>query len=821
MHGKIINNIYEIISKGTASGIGQLYTEDEFYDSTTITFGSKKHVNFGSYSYLNLEHDLRLKDAAIDAIQRFGIQYPSSRTYVSTTLYNELEYLMEQIFENPIVLATTTTLAHMAAMPIIIEEGDVIVMDQQVHSSVQFMINNIKQHGVPFVVLRHNNMEQLENKIQDLSKQYKRVWYMCDGVYSMYGDAAPIQELNALLNKYPKFNLYIDDAHGMSWAGKSGAGYVLSKCKLHRRMIVVTSLNKAFAAGGSVVVLSDRKLANRIKTCGGPLIFAGQHQMSSLGAAVACAKIHLSDEIKLMQEELLEKIHYCHELLMKNGLPVVSEGETPIFFVGVGLPKVGYNLVKKLMNRGQYLNLAVFPAVAETCTGVRFTITKSHSFEQIEDMVEALTESFELALYEEDRTMDDIYKAFRRVKKFNFKPKVEDKKQDEKQYRIQHETSITKVPEQLWNSKIGKRSLFDWKAMSDLESVFKNNQPHNNWDFHYFLMFDDENNLIFATYMTVCLTKDDALAASSISLEIEQRRVDDTYYLCSKTLMMGCPISTGKHYYLSTEEDCKGVLNFFFKYLDRLQESLDTTVLNLRDFATDNEVISNYFLDQGFIKVEMPTNYILSNETFLPSLDDYLSELNSSQRRFVKLRALNKEEHFEVEEINKFSRPLLNQLGQLYKNVQERSFELNLFEFPSKIIKRAVTSPNWDVIAVKLRGDSSNNFIAMAVSFVNDDSYHFLIAGLDYDYVKDHDVYTQLLWQIVKRAKQKKCIRINFGMTTGQNKRKFGAREIKSSSYVQLKDNFNATVINQMSSENGFSTELKKRRAYVSSVKEY
>ncbi len=817
MHGKIINNIYEIITKGTENGIGQLYTEDQFYDSTTITFGNKKHVNFGSYSYLSLEHDLRLKDAAIDAIQRFGIQYPSSRTYVSTTLYNELEGLMEEIFENPIVLATTTTLAHMAAMPILIEEGDVIIMDQQVHSSVQFMINHIKQHGVPFFVVRHNNLEQLEKKIKDLSKEYKRVWYMCDGVYSMYGDTAPIQDLNALLDKYSKFNLYVDDAHGMSWAGENGAGYVFSKCKLHDRMVVVTSLNKAFAAGGSVVVLSDEKLANKIKTCGGPLIFAGQHQMSSLGAAVACAKIHLSNEITHMQEELIEKIHYCHELLVRNGLPVISEGETPIFFVGVGLPKVGYNLVKKLMDRGQYLNLAVFPAVAETCTGVRFTITRSHSFEQIETMVEDLSVSFKLALIEEERTLGDIYKAFRKVKTFDTKPKLEFAMSDTGQYRIQHETSITNISEQLWNSKIGKRSLFDWKALSDLEAVFKNNAAHNNWDFHYFMMFDNKDNLVFATYMTVCLTKDDALAASSISLEIEERRIKDKYYLCSKTLMMGCPISTGRHYYLSSTADCKPILNFFFKYLDEVQEKLDTTVLNLRDFATDNEIISNYFLDQGFIKVEMPTNYILKNETFVPTIQEYLTELKSSQRRFVKLRGLNKEANFKLVEIDQFNRHTLIQLNNLYKNVQKRSFELNLFEFPSKIIERAVVSPNWDVIGLSLK-DRSDDLVAMAISYVNDNNYHFLIAGLDYDYVKDYDVYTQLLWQIVKRSKVKKCTKINFGMTTGQNKRKFGANEINTSSYVQLKDNFNATVINQMSSENGFSTELKKRRGYVSLV---
>ena len=85
-----VNVVNEIIEKGRKQEVLQLYTEDETFDGRFIQIKGKRLLNFGSCSYLGLELDQRLKAAAIDAIQRYGIQYSSSRSYVSCTLYKEL-----------------------------------------------------------------------------------------------------------------------------------------------------------------------------------------------------------------------------------------------------------------------------------------------------------------------------------------------------------------------------------------------------------------------------------------------------------------------------------------------------------------------------------------------------------------------------------------------------------------------------------------------------------------------------------------------------------------------------------------------------------
>jgi 7-keto-8-aminopelargonate synthetase-like enzyme len=71
-------------------------------------------------------------------------------------------------------------------------------------------------------------MDLLEDKITELSKTYQKIWYKADGVYSMFSDVTLVKELYELMDRYEQFNIYVDDAHGMSWAGENRRGYFLS-----------------------------------------------------------------------------------------------------------------------------------------------------------------------------------------------------------------------------------------------------------------------------------------------------------------------------------------------------------------------------------------------------------------------------------------------------------------------------------------------------------------------------------------------------------------------------------------------------------------
>ena len=113
---------------------------------------------------------------------------------------------------------------------------------------------------------------------------------MADGVYSMFADLAPFDELAALLDRHAQLHLYIDDSHGVGWAGTHGRGPALEALGMHPRLIVAASLNKSFAAAGGAIVFPDPELRRRVRTAGGPMIFSGPIQPPLLGAAIESAR---------------------------------------------------------------------------------------------------------------------------------------------------------------------------------------------------------------------------------------------------------------------------------------------------------------------------------------------------------------------------------------------------------------------------------------------------------------------------------------------------------------------------------------------------
>lgn len=816
----LMNTVNEIIDKGRKSQILQLYTEDEVYNGRTIKIKGKDVLNFGSCSYLGLELDPRLKLAAIEAIQNYGIQYSSSRSYVSCTLYTELESLIKQLFNSYSVLTPTTTLGHQAVIPVVVEQGDTIIMDQQVHASVQYAALNMQNKGVEVVIVRHNNIEDLEALIIKYSHSKNKIWYMADGIYSMYGDYLPIEQLTTLLNKYPKFHLYVDDAHGMSWTGRNGRGYVLGKVDLHTKMIVGTSLAKAFGTGGGVFLFADENLCQKVRNCGGPLIFSGPNQIPVIAASIASAKIHLSEEIYELQNNLKEKILYCHELLLKYNLPVVSNPETPIKFIGLGLTRVGYNMVERMITAGFYCNLAIFPAVPETCTGLRFTITAHHTRKDIEKLVSTLAFNFPISLAEEGRTIIDIKRAFRKVIDFDetkeqFKELIPIKKTN---YRVQHETSIELISKELWDSLLDNGN-FDWNWLSFLERNFKNNiKPEHNWDFHYYIIWENDKPLL-ATFFTCTINKDDLLAQSNISYQIELERINNPYYLCSKTFFMGTLMTEGQHLFIDrSNSKWKEVLMLLLDNIWEEQIKQQANSICLRDFPAEDQELQDFFMNQGFIKVGLPDNHIVEKVNW-KNTEDFISPLKSRNRWYLKDNVLKYESLFDVEIVKQFSDDDVELWFELYRNVEGKSFELNAFELPKRLFKEMANTPFCEIMQLRLKSNDKEvlgKVVAVTFNIVTvRNNYCGIIIGMDYNYLKSHSVYKQMLYQSILRAGVLNADQIFLGFTASDVKRKFGAKAFSQVAYFQAQDNYSLSVINSIANTRSFETKDKKIKEII------
>jgi len=380
----------EALSEAISRGVAHLVAEDEQLGGRVLTLNGRPHVNFGSCSYVGLETDLRLKNAACDAVARYGVQFASSRAYVSCPPYPELERLLGALFEAPLVVAQTTTLAHFAALPVLVGREDAVICDQLVHNSVQSVLPTLAAAGTTCRVVRHNRVDRLDQLVRALADRHRRVWYLADGVYSMHGDRAPLPALRELVARHERLSLYIDDAHGVSWSGKHGRGTVLGDGPLPERTVIVASLAKAFSAGGAVLVFPDAETARLVRAVGSTLIFSGPLQPALLGAAIASARIHLSSEIAARQRRLLERIRLFNELAAARGLPLGSTDETPIRFVKIGDSDPTYRIAAELMTDAFYVNPAVFPAVSRGGGGLRVALTVHQTPEDVRGLVDAI-----------------------------------------------------------------------------------------------------------------------------------------------------------------------------------------------------------------------------------------------------------------------------------------------------------------------------------------------------------------------------------------------------------------------------------------------
>jgi len=801
-----INTIDECLTNGVKNGIFQVSLEDNILNGRTVTINGKEVVNFGSCSYLGLEVDNRLKQGAIDATIRYGTQYSSSRLFSACNLYEEIESLFYKIFDNnPTIIAATTTLTHISAIPILVQDEDLVILDHQVHGSVQLAVQLVKARGTRVEMIKHNRMDMLEELIKENPNKYNKIWYMADGLYSMYGDYAPLNDLVFLLNKYSNFHLYIDDAHGMSWAGKHGSGYVLSQVSMHPKMVLSTSLAKGFGTGGGILVLEDKEMKRKILTCGSSYTFSGPIQPPMLGASIASAKIHLTDEIYTLQNKLKAKIELTQNIIQQYDLPLVSSSDSPIFYIGLGLPRIGYNIVKRLLNEGFYTNIGIFPGVPVKCSGLRLAITNGHTDEDIKNVLAAFQYHFPKALEEEGLTIDDISinfnLPFEKTKKKYGTPL---KSNSVTTLNVQHETSIHNIDKRLWDDLLGDNGTFDWEGCRFLEEAFRNNpEPENNWNFHYLIIRDETRKPILATFFTELLCKDDMISPANISKQIEETRKKDKYYLTSKVVMMGSLLSEGNHLYIdkSSSQWQKAMLELI-RIMNEVKQKCGANMLQLRDIDTEDVEMRDFLIKEGFIRVEMQDTHIIENLNW-NTTEAYIQQLSVNARRNLRKSVLANIDEHKISIPKEVKQDEINYWYNLYINVKESSFNLNTFDLPKNIFNNMVSDLNWEIIELRLKSDNNTKPVAVVFCYKSaKKNYSPMIIGLDYDYVLSHGCYRQGVYQSILRANNLKYNKVYLGMDAPIEKQKFGAKNIRKSNYIQSNQNYNMELINLIPNKN-------------------
>jgi 7-keto-8-aminopelargonate synthetase-like enzyme len=205
------------------------------------------------------------------------------------------------------------------------------------------------------------------------------------------GGIVPIEPIAALAEHYEGY-AYLDDAHGMSIHGENGCGYVL-KCLQHKlppRIILSTSLAKAFGAVAGVLALPTRTDMEMVKRFATTYVFGGPPPLAIVDSAIASAHIHLSPEIKVFQNKLWDNVQYFDRLFSTFGDRLINNAmPSPVRGVLIGDEFKAINGALNLRKAGFLVTTAMYPTVAKGRSLLRVALSAAHSKEEITQLYAA------------------------------------------------------------------------------------------------------------------------------------------------------------------------------------------------------------------------------------------------------------------------------------------------------------------------------------------------------------------------------------------------------------------------------------------------
>jgi 8-amino-7-oxononanoate synthase len=354
-----------------------------------VEMEGRERIMLGSNNYLGLTGDSRVKQAARDALERYGTGLTGSRFLNGTlSLHLELEReLADWMGEEEALVFTTGYLANTGAIGTLLEPGDTVICDSGDHASILDAVSMSRARIRPF---RHNRLDKLETMLERAESDGGGVLVVVDGVFSMEGDLAPIPDIAALCREHGA-RLMIDEAHGVGVLGARGAGASEAFGAEDEVDLRMGTFSKSLASCGGFLA-GPADVIDFLRVQSRSFMFTASAVPAAVGAARGALAIIRSDEGPQLMAKVLDNARYLHDGLADLGyrvlepsrLPDGSEVITPIVPVLVGDDWQAVLLWKALYDVGVYVNVAIYPAVQRGGALLRTSVMASHDREHLD-----------------------------------------------------------------------------------------------------------------------------------------------------------------------------------------------------------------------------------------------------------------------------------------------------------------------------------------------------------------------------------------------------------------------------------------------------
>lgn len=337
--------------------------------STRCTVDGKKVLMLCSNNYLGLSTHPKLKEAAINAIKKYGVGSGSVRPIAGNMeLHIELERRLAAFKQAEASLVYTSGfMANSGAIPQLVGKEDLIVSDELNHGSI---IDGVRLTAAERAIYKHTNLEDLERVLNEAEKHsppYRRILIITDGVFSMDGDIAPLDGIAKSAQEHGAM-VYVDDAHGEAVLGESGRGIVSHFHLDHKKVHVeMGTFSKAFGVIGGHIN-GSRDLINFAYNKSRTWLLTGSHPPPVTAACIAAIDV-LEKEPKHVKT-LWENTNYFKKALIDLGFNT-GKSQTPITPVIIGENAAARKFSQRLFEEGIFALPIVFPMVPKGTARIR------------------------------------------------------------------------------------------------------------------------------------------------------------------------------------------------------------------------------------------------------------------------------------------------------------------------------------------------------------------------------------------------------------------------------------------------------------------